>query len=231
MQGAGAGPNVVLVAPGGKQVVPAVLPAGTPIPASAAAVAISDPSTATTAVGIRHPAAGTWHVLAAPGSPAIASVQYATGEKAPTARARITGTGHNRVLRYRASVPADTAITFVEKTAHLVHVIGTAKGRSGAIAFSPAVGPAGRRQIVAEITDNDLPFARPTIATYTAPPPLRPGRARRLRVHASHRAFTYSYAPPANANRVLVTLVTTDGRHLQRTVSSRVRSGSLPPAG
>ncbi len=48
---------------------------------------------------------------------------------------------------------------------------------------------------------------------------------------ATARKFTYSYTPPKNAERVLVKIVATDGRHLHSTVTSRTRRGSVPVIG
>lgn len=224
--GTGGAPAVILTAPSGQQITPGALGSG------ASAVAVSDATTGATYVGISHPQPGTWTVSQAPTSPApLGEVEYATGVGSPTAQATITGHGRKRVLHYHATVPSDTAITFAEQTGHLLHVIGKATGRSGKISFTPATGPGGRRQIVALITDDGLPFANRTVSTYTAPAPARPGRARQLHVQAGRGAFTFSYTPPSGATRVLITIASTDGRHLQRVVSASTRRGSVPALG
>jgi hypothetical protein len=229
--GAGGAPNVVLVSPSGQTVTPTPITSST-LPPGANAVALTDTVDASTDVGLIKPQPGTWHVMQAPGSTTpIASVQYAIGEKSPTARATVTGTGHKRILRYHVSTPADTAVTFVEQASHLTHVIGSAKHHSGSIAFAPADGPAGKRRIVAELTNNGAPIKDVTVATYSAPRPLTPGRAGRLRMRVTKRAFFYSYAPPANASQVLVTIVTSDGRHIDHVVSRRTRRGTVAVQG
>ena len=151
--------------------------------------------------------------------------------RSPTAKATVTGSGRKRELHYKVSTSADTAVTFVEQTKHLTHLIGVAKGRSGTITFTPADGPAGRRDIVAELTNDGTPITNPTVATYAAPGPLTPGKATHLRVVASQRAFAYSYVPPANATKVLVTIAASDGRHLERVVSAKSHRGSVPTRG
>ena len=85
--------------------------------------------------------------------------------------------------------------------------------------------------LVAVLTNDGAPISDPAVATYTAPGPLTPGRAGHLKVTAAKRAFTYSYTPPANATRVRVMLVTSDGRHLERMVSAKLRHGTLPTLG
>jgi hypothetical protein len=229
--GTGGPPSVILISPTGQQLTPTQLTQDA-LPPGARAVAVADTPDSSTDVGLIKPQAGTWQVIQAPDSPtAVSSVQYAIGESSPTAKATVTASGRKRVLHYRVSTSADTAVTFVEQTDHLTHLIGTAKGRSGTIAFTPLDGPAGRRTIVAELTNDGAPLTDRTVATYVAPGPLTPGPARRLRVTAAKQAFHYRYTPPANATRVLVTLVASDGRHLQRVVSATVQGGTLAARG
>jgi hypothetical protein len=229
--GTGGPPGIILVEPNGQQVTPTVLTQDA-LPSGANAVAIIDTADDATDLGLDHPQAGTWRVMQAPDSTyPIAGLQYAFGERSPSARATVSGSGYKRVLHYHVSTSADTAVTFVEQTSRLTHVIGTAKGRSGSIAFTPVTGPAGRRKIVAELTNNGAPLADHQVATYAAPGPLKPGRAGRLRVTASNRGFTYSYTPPANAAHVLIKIDATDGRHLERLVSARTRRGTVPLLG
>lgn len=226
VRGTGGAPAVVLISPDGQQITPAQIGTG------ASAMAVSDAATSTTYVGIRHPRSGRWSVVEATGSQVpITSLQYAIGESPPTVRATITGSDMNRTLRYKATLPANVAITILEQRKSLVHVIGKVRGKSGTIHFRPAYGPAGRRQVIAQITDNGLPFHTVTLGSYIAPPPPRAGRATALRVRAGSRTFTYSFRPPPNAAHTLLRIVTTDGRHLQRVVSPRTRSGSVPVIG
>ena len=226
VHGAGGAPAVTLMAPGGQQITPGQ------VGSRASAVAQSDVASSATYVGIQHPQPGRWSVVEAGTSPAsIASLEYAIGERTPKVSATVTGVGQKRILHYHATFPANVAVRFVEQTGRLLHVIGMAHGGSGSISFRPANGPAGRRQIVAQITNNGLPFSNDALGSYVAPPPPRPGRAAKLRVRSSRRAFTYSFAPPANATRLLIKIVATEGRHLERTVSASTRGGSVPVRG
>lgn len=231
VSGTGGPPNVVLVSPSGQSITPSLLTQDA-LPPGAAAVAITDAADSTTDIGLKKPQAGTWHILQAPDSPApIAAVQYAIGEKSPTAEATVTGAGRKRILHYRVSESVDTQVTFVEQTSHLTHLIGTARGRSGSIAFTPADGAAGRRKIVAELTNNGAPLTDQTVTAYSAPGPLTPGKAGGLRVTASRTAFVYRYTPPTGASRVLIMIATTDGRRIERMVSAKAHGGTVAVQG
>ena len=218
-------PAVTLTAPGGQQITPAPIATAPGATAQEAA----DAGANATYIGIAHPQAGHWTVVQAGGSHIpISDVEYAIGEQPPKISATVKGSGRKRVLRYRAKIPAGVAITVAEQTGRLLHAIGTLHSGSGTIPFQPAFGPGGRRQLTAQIVDNGLPLRNQTLGSYIAPPPPRPGRAANLHVSAGRRAFSYSFRPPANANRILIKIVATDGRHLQRTVSAATHSGSVP---
>jgi hypothetical protein len=225
VHGAGGAPSVVLVAPGGQQITPALGGSGDTSQLLAAAQQ-------TTYVGIKHPKAGRWSVLPAPGSTvAISSVEDAIGQPAPTIRATVSGHGPRRVVHYHATMPTGVTIALAEQNGHLLHRLGTVHGGSGTIAFQPAFGPGGKRQLVAEISDNGAPQDSQTLASYTVPAPAKPGPAKRLRVRAVHGAFNYSFSPSAHAVRTLIAIDGSDGRHLQRLVAPGVHHGSVPAIG
>jgi hypothetical protein len=171
-------------------------------------------------------------VQPAPGSQIpIAGLEYSIGQSAPKVRARLTGRGQKRTLHYHVTAASSVTVRFAEKTNRLLHVIGRAKRASGTIRFRPVSGPAGRRQLIAQITNNGLPLSTQTLGSFVAPRPSRPGRAKKLRVRAGRRAFSFSFRPPANAEHTLLRIVASDGRHLQRLVAPGTRSGSLPVLG
>ena len=66
----------------------------------------------------------------------------------------------------------------------------------GTIAFTPASGPSGRRQLIAEIANNGVPIRTQVLASFTAPRPPRPGRAQRLRIRSDGRSFSFSFVAP-----------------------------------
>ena len=193
---------------------------------------VSDSQSNTTSLGILNPRAGRWTVVEAPGSAAsIASLDYAIGSPAPKLSAKVSGKGYDRTVSYRATVSGDVKVTLAEKTGTLLHEIATVKGKAGTIRFRPALGSAGRRQLIARITSDGVPFKDQTLASYTVPKPPKPGRAKALKIRATARKFSYSYTPPTNADRVLIKIAATDGRRLQSLVSPRTRKGSVPVIG
>jgi hypothetical protein len=227
VHGAGGAPSIVLIGPDGRAITPDGKAAS-----GVKAAAIQDPTANATYVGIQHPRAGRWTVQQASGSPIpVTDLEYSVGESAPKVRARLSGRGLKRTLHYHVTAGPSVAVRFAEKTNRLLHVIGSAKRTSGTIRFRPAFGPPGRRQLIAQITNNGLPLSTQTLGSFVAPRPPRPGKARKLRVRAGRRAFSFSFRPPANAEHTLLRIVATDGRHLQRLVAPSTRSGSLPVLG
>jgi hypothetical protein len=225
VHGTGGAPSVVLVGPDGQQITPVLGGKGDTSQLPAAAQQ-------TTYVGIKHPDPGKWSVVSAPGNTVpISSVEDAIGQPAPAIRATVSGRGSRRVVHYHAKMPSSVTIALAEQNGRLLHRIGTVHSGSGTIKFQPAFGPGGKRQMVAEISNNGMPQDSQTLASYTVPAPAKPGHARRLRVRAGHGAFSYSFSPPAHAARTLIAISASDGRHLQRLVPLGVHSGSVPAIG
>jgi hypothetical protein len=227
VHGTGGAPAVVLVSPSGQEITP------TPgLGTSPEVVGITQPDAQVADIGLNHPQAGHWSVLPAAGNTVpISGVQFAIGEKPPTITARVTGQGTKRTVRYHASLPAGVTATLAEHSANLMHTLGAIHNGSGTVPFTPAFGPAGTRQLTAQIANNGMPMQNVTLATYTVPAPARPGKALNLRVRAGHGAFSYSFRPPANSVRTLVTITATDGRHLQRVLKPGAHQGNVPVIG
>jgi hypothetical protein len=227
VHGAGGAPGIALIAPGGQ---PVTLE-GKYGPGQHAA-SLADAGANATYVGIQHPRPGRWTVAEASGNQVpITAVEYSIAESSPSVSARVTGSGLSRAVRYHVKTSANVEVTFAERAGRLLHVIGRARGRSGTIHFRPAFGPAGRRQLIAQITNTGLPLRDRTLGSFFVPRVPRPGHAAGLRVAAGRRAFTFTFRPPVHATRVLIRIVATDGRHLQRVVSPGTRGGSLPVIG
>jgi hypothetical protein len=226
VHGSGGSPQVALIGPGGQPV-----PLDNQVGAGEHAAASAEPSANVTHVGILHPRPGRWTVVEAGGSQIpIIGVQYSIGETPPKVSATVTGTGFNRTVRYRATIPANVVVTLAESTGRFLHVIGQVQGRSGTIRFRPAFGPSGRRELIAQIANNGVAVHNQTLGSFSVPR-LQPRRAAGLRVLAGRRTFSYSFSPPSNAAHTLIRIVATDGRHLQRVVSPGTRSGSVPVIG
>jgi hypothetical protein len=222
VSGAGAPPSVVLTSPAGQQVVPSSTDRGAP------ALAMALPETDQTLIAIEHPAAGTWQVAQAPGSSAVTAVSAARAYAAPNVKAQVNGHGTKRTLTYTATTPPGTSVRFVEqRAAKTFATIGSARGASGRIAFTPAPGPAGTREIDALLDGPNAGTQRIVVAHYSAPAPARPGRVR-VRVRRSGKVFVVHLTPIAGASGYSLRLVASDGRHLDVVLGRRPRDVRLP---
>ncbi len=223
--GAGAPPSVTLTSPAGRQITPAALT--TP---SAEVVALRSPRNDTTYVLLRRPQPGTW-TISGTGATAITGVSAARGFARSAVIARVGGSGRSRRLTYTVSARPGLTVQFAEQAKGLYHEIGPARGSHGTLAFTPADGPAGRRTIVAIISEGGVPRERLAVARYFAPGPLIPGRVRALRVSRRGARFTISFGAAANATRYAVRITGSDGRRLVRLVGSRGHAFALPVIG
>ena len=130
----------------------------------------------TTLISINHPAGGHWSVSENPGSTPLDTVAYAKGLPPANVKARVAGRGRVRTLTYRAVPARGRTITFVERGARTYHILGVARGAHGRIRFRLDDGRAGRRQIVAVITQDGIQSQSVVVARYSAPRPQPPPR-------------------------------------------------------
>lgn len=168
-----------------------------------------------TVVGIFGSGGGTWTITPVQGSPAITSFEYRNGVGRARVKARVSG-GHGKpyVLAYKLRFRRGQQVTFVERARDVYHVIGQATGKSGTLSFKPALGPAGRRQLIAQVTLAGEPDGSIVAGSYRAPGTPRAGAARKLRLGHKHGALTVSWTPGANTGDAVVQLVLSDGRRL-----------------
>ena len=218
--GNGGLPSVVLISPSGQRIMPSTDLGKRGAPA----YAVADAVTKATYVGILKPAAGTWTVEAAPGSPAIADLRQAQPLAPPKVSAKLGGKGHARTLRYTARRSGGLSTTFVETNAHGgSRVIGRATKNAGTIHFATGLGPRGRRTVTAMTARAGIPRLETKVGTYTAPAPLRPSRAGRVRVTRSRHGLLVRWGHAKRAIGYTITARLSDGRTPFFTAGARAR--------
>jgi|GEM_PF-3048825 len=167
-----------------------------------------------TLIAIRHPAAGHWSITPLAGSPPITEIDHAAGLPPARIAVRVSGRGRTRTLAYRIRPRAGQQVTFAERAGEVFHVLGRARGTRGRLRFAAADGPGGRRQIVALITLSGAPSKPLVVGRYTAPPPIRAGRPRRVRLARRGHTLLVSWGPASGARRYLAAVTLSDGRRL-----------------
>jgi PKD repeat protein len=215
IRGQGASPSVSVTDPRGRD-----------IAGSGDAMTLGGTDANTTLVALRHPAAGRWTITAKPDSAPIVSVASSNGLPSVGIKARVSGRGLRRVLAYRLTPAAGRTVTFAERGPRTVQVIGVARGRSGRITFTPGRGRSGRRSIVAMIDQAGAPARVVAVASYTAPPPGRPGRPGHLRATRRKRTITATWTQVPGVARYEVLVALADGSEVFRVV--RGTRASLP---
>jgi len=192
-------------------------PHGNDLSNNADAMVIEGTEPDVTLIALRNPAAGAYTIAPQPGSPAIAEVATAKGLPALGLKARVTGEGRARVLRYSFAAAQGRTIRFVEQGSGVLRVLGAAKGARGTIHFTPPAAARGQRTIVAIVEDAGVPSSEVKAASYTAGAsrPARPrsvsGRRRKGKI-----SIAWSRVPGASRYEVLVKLA--DGTQAFRTV-------------
>jgi hypothetical protein len=173
----------------------------------------------TTAVAIANPAAGTWTVEPADGSPAVAAIHVA--QPAPPAKPKVRvkgGRGRGRVLTWSFAGSPGRSVRFSEEGKDAAGLIVETKKARGSVAFTPADGPVGSRTIVAEVLQDGAPAGRATAGRYRAPGPAVPARPKvAVKRTASKATLAWKKVAGAAVYQVQVTL--SDGRKLSQQVT------------
>jgi len=130
-------------------------------------------------------------------------------------KAKVTGKGRKRKLRFRVGAVAGRRVTFAEEARGVYRELGSSAKARGVLAFRPAPGPGGKRRILAIVERGGLPVTSLTVARYKAPPQRRPGRPRRVRLkrRGSRLVVGWSRVKGARGYEVRVNLPH-DGRKL-----------------
>ncbi|HVA42523.1 MAG TPA: fibronectin type III domain-containing protein, partial [Acidimicrobiales bacterium] len=165
-----------LVGPDGTSIdIPSTTPSGTLLDQKV--FVLEDRVSGTTYMIVASPAPGTWTTSPDAGSVPLAGGQQASVVATPSVTASVSSAGGVlQDLNWTASdSPGDQVILREQGTGVASQTLSTSSSTSGTVQFSPADGPAGTRQIVAEVDRGGLPVSVQTVATYTAPAPTVPG--------------------------------------------------------
>jgi len=220
VRGQGAAPELVVRDPQGRSIAD-----------SADAVTMQGSEPDTTIVALRRPRAGRWTVAAAAGSAPIARVESASALPPIALRARVTGGGSRRTLRYRLTAGLGRKVTFFERGPSTARVLGVARGGSGSLTFTPGLGRSGRRGIVAVVEQDGAPVRTLRVASFVAPRPARPGRPARVRVARRGRKIRIGWRRVRGAARYEVLVKFADRSQVFRVVRGTRLTVTDPAAG
>jgi hypothetical protein len=186
-----------------------------------------EPKLNETLVSIDHPAPGAWSLTPVSGSPRISSISYANAIAPARITATVPGRGRTRTLSYRIVPRAGQRVKFVERAGRVFHGIGVARGAHGKLRFTSALGPGGRRAIVAEISVAGRPSAPVVVAHYNAPPPPRAGKASHLKLARRGRSLSIRWGKATNAGSYVCAVTLSDGKRVAYILPARLRSKLL----
>lgn len=224
VQGSTAAPQITVTAPNGETVSSAVGSAAK----SKHMLVFSDPAAKRTYVLIGEPPAGRYTIDTQTGSPTITSVRHADGLPAPRVTVAVTGTGSTRSLTYDVLPIAGQTVTFAERASGVAGIIGSSSGASGKITFTPAAGPKGKRQIVAEVQENGVPRTNIVVASYIAPPQAKLPPPKFVHVKRAHGGVTVTWAKVSHAAHYAVHIQLSDGRDEAPLLGPKAQTFKIP---
>jgi hypothetical protein len=149
-------------------------------------------------IGIHDGTPGRYTITPLPGSPAIATVA-STRPGSRQITATVSASGPRRTLRYTIDSPTGQRVTLFERGASIYQRIGTARGSHGKMRFTPAPGPGGVRQIVAQISVDGVPAPDRVVGQYRAPAPPKIVKPANLQVTRDGTTLMISWRPVPGA--------------------------------
>lgn len=214
-------PAVVMISPSGERF--------TPVPFGddpEAPVTVVNGETETR-IGLFKPAAGNWTVEQQPG-PQITKVEFARSLAPPKVNAKVRrGKGRKGTLTFKATSRPGLRVVFFERVGSGISQIGSTAKTKGTIRFQAADGPAGKRAVFAQVSQDGLPRLQKQVASYRAPGPIRP-KVRGLRTRQKGSKLTIIWRKISGAKNYLVRVRISDGRNLQfLTGRTKLRIGNV----
>ncbi len=127
-----------------------------------------DDDTNETIILVDKPEEGEWTATLQEGSSPLKDASDSDGLGEAAVSAEVTGDGATRTLSWELTPIEGQTVRFIETGEDTSQVITETNEATGSIEFTPAVGMAGTRTIVAEIVQNGLPRETLEVATYEA---------------------------------------------------------------
>lgn len=156
-----------------------------------------------TTVGLQ--ARGTWKIELLPGSAPVTRTSQATDPPDAKVSGRVRARGDKRVLEYTVGKRANQLVSFYdESAAGARQLIGTTRGGSGRLSFTPAPDR-GRHKVVAAFTLAGIGAEERVVARFSPPSPTL-ATPRGLRVKRKGKALRVSWRPVPGATRYELSL-------------------------
>jgi len=243
ISGRGGAPNVMVIGPDGTRIRDAG-PAA--IFKRSHFMLVKNDSDGTTDLLLIRPAPGKWTIRTDGGSHPVTGITTAPFDAPPSFTAAVVpAAGGKRHLGISYALQPGDSLSLEERGRGIDHVIANhVQGRScpapqrpggertlcAELEFTPALGPAGKREVLAVVTRGGLPVTRMPIASYTAefPMPTRPSHLQLIRQGSS---VVVDWSREAHESDYTVSVKLSDGREFGDTPGPSCRGFLLRGVG
>ncbi len=225
VKGTGGAPKVTLVDPAGHVYTPTNVPAK--IVHDGAFHSIFLPKGEITLLRVDNPKPGEWRVQPDAGSVPVAGLRSSDALPPLAIHARVVGKGRARTLVWHATGLAGRKLSFAERGRNTGHTITTTTSADGRAAFVLSDGSAGRRTIIAQVTEGGMPMEAPVVASFRAPGPARAARPGRVRLTRSGGDVLVRWTRAPRARGYLLTIRGSDGRRQIQMPGAKTRRARI----
>jgi hypothetical protein len=176
---------------------------------------VSDPPHNGSYVFVAKPTPGTWTLTAAADSPAIATVGSALSAPTPHVSTTIKRGSRGYRLQWHGPNVGGQVLQFIERGVSTYRSILKTSRPNGSVRFQPNDdGSGGTRHIEVLVSQDGLPRADLTGASFFVAKPPRPARPKLARWRRRHTSVTLTWSASARAARYEVVVKLKDGRRM-----------------
>ena len=165
-----------------------------------------------TVVALKKPEKGTWTVTPVGDSAPIVRIQHAGEVPQPKISGKVTGKGQNRTLTYNVTPLNGQVVNFIEESNGGHRIIKTIKtGGKGKVNYVVAESAGSKRELTAEVLQNDMPRDNIVLATYRTGNP-KVGRPK-VKIKRRGKTAMVTWGSATLAAKYYVTVTDGKGAH------------------
>jgi hypothetical protein len=178
-------------------------------------------------IGVEEAVPGTYKVILQPGSTAVSNQLETREEPEAGVSASVTGSGDELTLHYDAGHAKDQTVSFYERGKGSWELLKKVDGGKGTVDFEPSDGPAGKRELAAQVEVDGIPAPIETLDHFKAPPPPQAQEVDGVEVAHHGDELKVSWDKAAGSQEYAVVSETRGGTVKEQRVTAKRTSATL----
>ena len=182
----------------------------------------------TTYLIVPRPSAGRWTISSSDGVTPIVGLATADPLPTPLVTGHVTGTGADRLLRYRIKRQAGQSVEFYDVTGTGLAFLRRTRAERGTVRFRPLLGSSAVHHVIAVVLQDGLPRRRLRVTSFSARRLATPGRVTHITIVRRRGALRIKWARARNASGYVLKVALRDGRVIALSEKTSLRVVTIP---